>query len=82
VPINWQPLETPYACLEIKDTGCGMADHEIEQIFDPFYSTKFPGRGMGLAVVLGITRTLDGVITVESKPGAGSVFRVYLPVAN
>jgi signal transduction histidine kinase len=81
-PIDWQSQDILYACLEIRDTGCGIADHEIEQIFDPFYSTKFPGRGMGLAVVLGITRMLDGVITVESNPGSGSVFRIYFPVAG
>ena len=82
VPIDWQPQNATYACLEVNDAGCGIADHEIEQIFDPYYSTKFPGRGMGLAVVLGITRTLDGVITVESTPGRGSRFRVFLPVCR
>jgi PAS domain S-box-containing protein len=81
-PIDWQPQDTAYACLEIKDSGCGITAREIEQIFDPFYSTKFPGRGMGLAVVLGITRTLDGVITVESTPGRGSSFRIFLPVCR
>ncbi len=69
----------PYACLEVIDSGCGMADEEIDKIFDPFYSSKFTGRGMGLSVVLGIVREHEGVITVESQQGLGSSFHVYLP---
>jgi PAS domain S-box-containing protein len=79
-PVDFRPLDSAYACLEVADSGCGIADQEIEKIFDPFFSSKFPGRGMGLAVVLGIIRALDGAITVESELGRGSVFRVYLPV--
>jgi signal transduction histidine kinase len=68
--------------LEVKDAGCGIPPKEIEKIFDPFYSTKFFARGLGLAVVLGIVRALDGVVTVESEPGKGSTFRVFLPLAE
>jgi len=81
-PIGFQPQADVYACLEVADKGCGIADDVIEKLFDPFFSSKFPGRGMGLAVVLGIARTLSGVITVESKTGKGSIFRVFLPVFN
>ena len=79
-PIDSEPQDTTYACIEVADSGCGIADTEIEKIFDPFYSRKFTGRGMGLAVVLGLTRTHDGIVTVESEQGRGSVFRVFLPV--
>jgi len=81
-PIDSQPHATTYACLAVADTGCGIPDLEVEKIFDPFYSSKFPGRGMGLAVVLGIVRAHAGIITVESEPGRGSTFRVFLPVAE
>jgi two-component system, cell cycle sensor histidine kinase and response regulator CckA len=79
-PIDWQPRDTTYACLEVTDPGCGIADKDIEKIFDPFFTSKFPGRGLGLSVVLGILKTHCGAITVESKPGQGSTFRVFLPV--
>ncbi|MDI1247324.1 MAG: PAS domain S-box protein [Lacunisphaera sp.] len=80
-PLDGRLQDTPYACLEVTDTGCGIAEHDIGKIFDPFYSSKFPGRGMGLAVVLGIIRSCGGIITVESAADRGSSFRVYLPVA-
>ena len=80
-PIDWQPHDPVYACLEVADTGCGIPAQDLEKIFDPFFSSKFPGRGMGLAVVLGIVRTHDGAITVASEPDRGSVFRVFLPLS-
>ncbi|MCP4340542.1 MAG: PAS domain S-box protein [Desulfobulbaceae bacterium] len=80
-PINWQPEDTSYACLEIRDTGCGIATEDIEEVFDPFFSKKFTGRGLGLAVVLGLVQAHSGVVTVESAPGQGSVFRVFFPMA-
>lgn len=79
-PVDYQPADQLHACLEVKDAGCGIPASDIEKIFDPFFSSKFPGRGMGLAVVLGLVRALDGVVTVESEPGRGSAFRVFLPV--
>ena len=82
LPIDWQPLEPAYACLEVVDHGSGIAAADIEKLFDPFYSTKFTGRGLGLAVVLGIVRSHGGAVTVESTPGSGSAFRVYLPVSG
>jgi PAS domain S-box-containing protein len=79
-PIDWQPQDNTYACLEVADAGCGIADKDIERLFDPFFSTKFTGRGLGLSVVLGIVRAHGGAVTVESEPGGGSVFRVFFPV--
>ncbi|MBI2515275.1 MAG: transporter substrate-binding domain-containing protein [Opitutae bacterium] len=70
-----------YVCLEVSDTGCGMTAEVLARIFDPFYTTKFTGRGLGLAAVLGIVRTHRGALTVHSTPGRGSLFRIYLPAA-
>lgn len=78
-PLDFHPKNHPYACLEVADTGCGISPGEIEKVFDPFYSSKFVGRGLGLAVVMGITGEHGGCVTVESKPGCGSVFRVFMP---
>jgi two-component system, cell cycle sensor histidine kinase and response regulator CckA len=80
-PIDWQPRDPAYACLKVSDTGCGIPEKDFEKIFDPFFSTKFTGRGLGLSVVLGIIRTHHGAVTVESKPDRGSTFRVYFPMS-
>ena len=79
-PIDSEPPAGPCACLEVTDTGCGIAAEDLDSLFDPYYSSKFAGRGMGLSLVLGIVRAHEGAIAVESKPGRGSAFRVYLPV--
>jgi len=81
-PLDWQPQDGIYSCLEVTDAGCGIASQDIEKLFDPFFSTKFAGRGLGLSVALGIVRTHGGGITVQSEPGQGSVFRVFFPVST
>jgi two-component system cell cycle sensor histidine kinase/response regulator CckA len=80
-PSGWQPQENDYACLEVTDSGSGIVRKDIETLFDPFFSSKFTGRGMGLAVVLGIVKAHDGAVSVESEPGRGSTFRVFLPMS-
>jgi hypothetical protein len=70
--------EGEYVFMEVADTGCGMSRETLTRIFDPFFSTKFVGRGLGLAAVSGIVRAHKGILTVESTLGAGSSFRLML----
>ncbi len=70
----------PFIHLEISDNGKGMSKEEIQKIFDPFFTTKFHGRGLGLSSVMGIIKSFCGGIRVESQPGKGTRFDVYLPV--
>ena len=72
----------PHVCVEVRDTGCGMDAATAAKIFDPFFSTKFTGRGLGLATVLGAVRGHRGALAVTSAPGRGTTFRVYLPAAG
>ena len=80
-PIDWQPQDHFYACMEVADTGCGISGKNIDELFDPFFSTKYTGRGMGLSVVLGIVRAHSGAVTVESREKHGSIFRIFLPIS-
>jgi hypothetical protein len=68
--------------LEVSDTGRGISAEMQTRMFDPFFTTKSGGNGLGLAVVHGIVRGLDGSIDVKSEPGRGSSFVVTLPCAH
>ena len=71
-----------YVCLEVRDDGVGIPKDQLRQIFDPFYTTKFTGRGLGLAAVLGIVRGHKGAIHVISAEGKGTAFQVLFPIAD
>jgi two-component system, cell cycle sensor histidine kinase and response regulator CckA len=73
------PPDGPCVFFEVRDTGCGMDEETLQRIFDPFYTTKVSGRGLGLAAATGIIRSHNGALIVESRKGAGSTFRVLLP---
>jgi PAS domain S-box-containing protein len=71
-----------YVWVQITDTGCGMTAADRARIFEPFYTKKSAGRGLGLAVVQGIVRSLGGAIQVESALGEGTTMRVLIPCAS
>ncbi len=80
--ITQETLNGTYAFIEVSDTGCGMSQETINSMFDPFYTTKFFGRGLGLAAVIGIVRGHMGAIKVSSEPGKGSNVLIAFPACT
>ncbi len=70
----------PHVVLEVRDTGCGMSAETLSRIFDPFFTTKAKGRGLGLAATIGTIRAHKGGLEVLSTQGAGTTFRLFLPI--
>lgn len=68
--------------ITVEDTGCGMDPEIRERIFEPFYTTKKMGRGLGLAAVIGIVRAHGGGLELSSIPGQGARFRIILPATR
>ena len=82
VPFDWKPNGEILACIEVSDSGCGITEADMDKIFDPFFTTHFTGRGLGLAVVMGIVRAWKGSISVASKKNQGSTFQIFLPLVT
>ena len=81
---QYQELKAgPYIKLMVKDSGQGIDANIIDRIFEPYFTTKEvdEGSGMGLSVVHGIIKNHDGAVHIESQPGMGTSFWVYLPLA-
>lgn len=74
------PPPGEYVCVRVQDTGVGIPPELHSRVFDPFFSTKFAGRGLGLAAVLGVLRSHQGGIRLESQMGQGTLLEVYWPV--
>jgi CheY-like chemotaxis protein len=76
-----RPPPGRYVCLSVTDTGPGIPADVRARMFDPFFSTKFAGRGLGLAAVLGFVRSHNGAIRVETEPGVGTTIDVLWPLS-
>ena len=72
----------PYVFIDVVDNGIGMSEHTMARMFDPFYSTKDQGRGLGMAAVRGIVRSHRAALRVTSKENQGTRFRVWFPLGR
>lgn len=68
--------------IDVQDTGCGISEQQMENLFEPFYTTKAAGTGLGLPLVLNTIESHGGTIGVQSTPGTGTVFHLYIPIES
>jgi PAS domain S-box-containing protein len=80
--LEMKPPPGLYVYLDVTDSGCGMDEETQQRIFEPFYTTKFTGRGLGMSSVMGIIRSHNGAILLYSEPELGTTFKVLLPIYN
>lgn len=74
--------EHPYICLTVQDSGHGMMPKVLKRVFEPFYSTKTDGNGLGLSIVIGIIKDHGGTIEVKSELNQGTKFHLYFPLVS
>ena len=80
--VSFSEPDSAFVQLQVSDNGSGMDTATIEKMFDPFFSTKFSGRGLGLSTVLGIVRSHKGSIRVSASQGQGTRFDILLPISS
>ncbi len=81
LPTFPSPINGNFIRIQIRDTGCGINKRDLPKIFDPYFSTKVNGRGLGLAIVYSILQKHDGHIAIDSQPDLGTTVSVYLPAS-
>jgi signal transduction histidine kinase len=81
-PVPGDDVDAHHVMLEVADDGAGMDDATQSRIFEPYFTTKAQGTGLGLATVYGIIRRLGGLVHVASRVGQGTTFTVALPRAE
>jgi PAS domain S-box-containing protein len=79
-PAGWTPEDRPYVAIAVADSGEGILPENVERVFDPFFSTRFPGRGLGLTIVAAVARDHGGGVTLHTD-ASGTVMRLLLPAA-
>ena len=82
VTVDAEGVSVRYVVIKIADHGVGIPAAHLARIFEPYFTTKQKGSGLGLAVTYSVVKRHDGYIRVESNPGVGTTFRVYLPAAD
>ena len=72
----------PYVCLHVEDDGKGMDSETLEKVYDPFFTTHFVGRGLGMSAAYGIVTNHGGFISISSTLDVGTSVRIYLPATE